>query len=762
MKINADFEAEGRKLLTRALQADLVVVGGGLAGTCCAISAAREGLKVILVQDRPVLGGNASSEVRLWILGATSHMGNNNRWARESGIVGEILIENMYRNPEGNALILDTILLEKVTKEPNVTLLLNTAAFEVIKSGPDKIEQVNAFCSQNSTRYELRAPYFCDASGDGIVAFQAGAAFRMGAESAEEFGEGFAPSEEYGELLGHSMYFYSKDAGGPVEFVAPEFALPEVANIAKYRSFDIHDHGCRLWWIEYGGRMDTVHQSEEIKWELWRVIYGVWNYIKNSGKFPEAANLTLEWVATIPGKRESRRFEGDYMLSQKDVVEQRNHADAVAYGGWALDLHPADGVFSERPSCNQWHSKGIYQIPLRCLYSRNISNLWFAGRIISASHVAFGSSRVMATAAYAAQVLGPAVSFCLTHDVSPRQLAQSPLLEKYQLRLMENGQYIPGFTYHNPLDIARQAKISASSQFVLQAMPPDGPWLPLDQAAAQMIPVRPGDRLQVSVPVSASSATNLRVELRMSSKPENYTPDVVLERHTIAVQSGESDLEIAFSTEADQARYLFICLMRNEQVSVRTSKMRVTGLLSVLNKFNKAVATSNTQSPPDDIGIESFEFWCPQRRPQGHNLAIELRPGLDVFEASNIVNGTHRPTLNPNAWVAAPEDPAPALRLEWEETRKLKKIVLSFDTDYDHPMESTLLGHPERVMPFCVRNYRVKDLTGRLLYRRNGNYQSVNTILFPEVIETRGILIEVEHPSESIPAAIFSVECYQE
>ncbi|MFS8617641.1 MAG: FAD-dependent oxidoreductase, partial [Solitalea sp.] len=134
MKINADFEAEGRKLLTLELQADLVVIGGGLAGTCCAIAAAREGLRVILAQDRPVLGGNASSEIRLWILGATSHLGNNNRWARESGIVGEILVENMYRNPEGNALILDTILLEKVKQEQNITLLLNTAVYGVIKS----------------------------------------------------------------------------------------------------------------------------------------------------------------------------------------------------------------------------------------------------------------------------------------------------------------------------------------------------------------------------------------------------------------------------------------------------------------------------------------------------------------------------------------------------------------------------------------------------------------------------------------------------
>ncbi|HET9486601.1 MAG TPA: FAD-dependent oxidoreductase, partial [Chryseosolibacter sp.] len=178
-----------RTFLSKEIHADLVITGGGLSGVCCAITAAREGLKVALVQDRPVLGGNSSSEVRLWVLGATSHMGNNNRWAREGGVIDEILVENMYRNPEGNAVIYDTVLLDKVISEPNITLLLNTVVTEVDKKDPNTISSIRAFCSQNSTSYDLHAPVFCDASGDGVVGFLAGAAFRMGAESREEFGE---------------------------------------------------------------------------------------------------------------------------------------------------------------------------------------------------------------------------------------------------------------------------------------------------------------------------------------------------------------------------------------------------------------------------------------------------------------------------------------------------------------------------------------------------------------------------------------------
>src|SRR5687768_8984952 len=142
-----------RKFLEKEVKADLVVTGGGLSGVCCAITAAREGLSVVLIQDRPVLGGNSSSEVRLWVLGATSHMGNNNRWAREGGVIDEILVENMYRNPEGNPVIFDALLLEKVSSEPNITLLLNTAVHTAEKKSDDLIRSVTAYCSQNQTTY---------------------------------------------------------------------------------------------------------------------------------------------------------------------------------------------------------------------------------------------------------------------------------------------------------------------------------------------------------------------------------------------------------------------------------------------------------------------------------------------------------------------------------------------------------------------------------------------------------------------------------
>ncbi len=150
--------------------------------------------------------------------------------------------------------------------------------------------------------------------------------------------------------------------------------------------------------------------------------YGVWNYIKNSGKFPEAENLTLEWVGHIPGKRESRRFEGDHMLRQQDVVERRLHDDAVAFGGWSIDLHPAEGVFAEIAGSHHLHSEEVYQIRYRCYYSRNIENLFLAGRITSSTHVAFGSTRVMATCALGAQAVAHAAALCIEHGEKPRDI----------------------------------------------------------------------------------------------------------------------------------------------------------------------------------------------------------------------------------------------------------------------------------------------------------------------------------------------------
>ena len=755
-------QATGRSFRTERIVTDLVVVGGGLAGVCAAITAARAGIDVALVQDRPVLGGNASSEVRLWILGATSHMGNNNRWAREGGVIDEILVENMHRNPEGNPVLVDALLLEKVASEPRIRLLLDTVAYEVDQDASSgSLRAVRAFSPSNGTRYELVAPLFCDASGDGTIAFLAGAPFRMGAESHEEFGEGLAPPGGSSDMLGHSLYFMTRDAGRPVSFTRPAFAIDPVATIPRWRQFTPKHQGCQFWWIEHGGRLDTVHDTHAIKWELWRIVYGVWDHIKNSGRFPEAETLTLEWVGMIPGKRESRRFEGDVILTQQDLVERREWPDAVSYGGWAVDLHPPDGVYAAGDGCTQWHMEGVYQIPFRCLFSRSVPNLFLAGRIISASHVAFGSTRVMATGAHTAQAVGMAAAVCRRENLLPRDLVEPARMLRLQHALLATGQHIPGAIRDDGDDLVCRAKVTASSHLRLSELPSSGSTRPLTESRAMMLPVAPGPAPQVTLLVDVARPTTLRATLRVARRPDEHTPRVVLAECQIALGAGNSqEVPLDLPATFDTPRYAFWCLDANPDVAVHISDLRVSGVLAVVHRKNGAVAKSAVQLPPEGSGMESFEFWTPERRPGGRNLAIRIDPPLDRFGVEQLQSGVNRPTSQPNLWVAAPDDPRPTLTCSWSEPRVVERVEIVFDTDYDHPMESVLMGHPERIGPFCVRDVVLRDETGREMARLHCNHQTRRTVRLDPPATLSRLVVECAHPDGGAPAAIVDLRAY--
>lgn len=751
-----------QKLTRQAIQVDFCVIGGGLAGVCTAITAAREGLKVVLLQDRSVLGGNASSEVRLWTLGATSHMGNNNRWSREGGLIDEILVENTFRNPEGNPLLFDALLLEKVSAEPNITLLLDTAAYEVQKQDADTISAVCGFSSLTETVYEVTAPLFCDCSGDGVVGFLSGAAFRIGQEARAEFGELYAPEAACPDLLGHSISFMSKNVGRPVRFVPPSFALgmDEVRRIHRYRSFDARSQACNFWWIEFGGHLDTIHQSDAIKWELWRVVYGVWNYIKNSGEFPDVENLTLEWVGPVPGKRESRRFEGDVIMTQQDLIEQREHPDAVSFGGWAIDHHPVEGVFSDQPGCTQWHSKGVYQIPYRSMYSRNIRNLFLGGRLISVSHIAFGSTRVMATCAHNGMAVGMAAAHCLRGGLKPRDLVAPERMAALQCALLRLGHFIPGVDLPDEEDVASRAAVSASSRFILSELPPNGKTRALENAWAMLLPVQAGQVPAVEFLVDVKRPTKLQAQLRISSKAGNFTPDMTVETLDIAMEPGSCQVvPLRFQSKVGSAQYVFYCFAENPDVEVHLSDRRVTGVLAVTQKFNKAVAKSPRQEPPEGSGIDAFEFWIPQRRPGGENFAIKVEPPLDCFGAKNATRGPLRPTFQPNGWVAAADDAAPRLELKWEEPQTISRFELFFDTDYDHAMESVIMGHPENVMPFVVQDFRICDASGQVLAEGCSNHQTRWSCTLEKAVSVTGLRLEILNRTPAL-GAVFGFKCY--
>lgn len=753
--------AKNRTFTNVVLNADYVVAGGGLTGVCSAIAAAREGLRVVLIQDRPVLGGNASSEVRLWALGATSHMGNNNRWSREGGIIDEILVENVYRNKEGNPVLFDMVLMDKVLTEKNITLLLNTTLYKVDKSNDRNISSVTAINSQNGTEYSISGQMFADCTGDGTLGYLAGASFRMGAEDRTVYGEEFAPDkQEYGELLGHSILFYIKDIGKPVEYTAPNFALKDVETlIPKLQNpnyFNVNQLGCKYWWLEYGGRLDTILDTEEIKYELWKVVYGVWDYIKNSGKFPQAKTLTLEWVGLFPGKRESRRFNGLYTLTQQDVINQSTHYDAVAYGGWAIDLHPADGVYAGGNGCHQWHSKGVYQIPYRCYVTPDLDNLFVGGRIISSSHVANGTTRVMCTSALGGEVIGRAASICLSKGYKPIDLVDRDRIGLLQSLLVKNGNFIPGIAVGVEDNLADSAEISVSSVLELDDLPADGTWFGLDYPIAQLIPVN-GKVPVVRMNVKADNATRLVMELRSSSKSENYTPDTIDAVLEFDLKKDENEIVADFSYSYATPHYAFICLMKNPEISVPMSGRLVTGLTAVYNYINPAVSNFGKQVPPEGIGVEEFEFWCPKRRPESKNIAMSFAPPLASFNSENLRNSYYRPYIGTNAWVAAFDDARPEVCFKWNGRKQIKTIILYFDTDTDQAMETVQMGHFDACVPTCYREYIIRNSEGKELYHITGNHQTLNVLELDQPVTTDAIYVNFVRPCGDVCPGLMGV-----
>ncbi len=468
---------------------DLVVVGAGPAGLGASIAAARLGLRVALIQDRPVVGGNASSEIKVPPVG---YIGSPPDMINVTGIT-----EELFGEQRGAA---DQSRMDRVVQaEKNLRLFLNTRATGVEMKDKETIETVLAVQVKTGQRYRFKAPLFVDCTGHGWIGYYAGAEYMMGQEARRQFNESMAPETAQKLTQGNSLNNASfRTHQQPVDFSCPPWAYPwtqssdfeelkshtrlksptrpsnfDVPSRGKGRNPDNHGNGAAsgVWWVEYGGILNTIDDAERIRDELFRVCLGLWNYAKNHNPETRAQNRCREmvWLNYVPGVRESRRLVGDTVMTQNNFDDPTPTADAVAFTDWGIDLHHAEGFWVHGIDGIHVYQGRRVCIPFRTLYSKNIRNLFMAGRCHSATQLAFAGTRVMRPMCATGQAAGTAAALACKHKTSPRGVYEQHLVELQQ-QLLKDGCYIPGVRGQDPLDLAQRATVTASS-FAKGALP---------------------------------------------------------------------------------------------------------------------------------------------------------------------------------------------------------------------------------------------------------------------------------------------------
>ena len=596
---------------------DVVVIGGGMSGICAALAAARHGARTALVHDRHVLGGNASSEIRMHICGASENLAKPD--LEESGILHEIMLDNKSRNDYYNFSIWDMVLFSTVKRQKNLTVYLSTAMESCEMGEGSTIRSIDAYQLTTETHWKISGKVFIDCTGNATLGYYAEAEFRTGSEGRDEFGEPDAPGQPNKERMGNTLLFKAVDRGHPVAFKKPDFARTFTEEELKYRTHSAV-HGAQIkgevdkayvrmtsfstssvdygyWWIELPGETDDIiDEYEQIRDELVSCIYGIWDHLKNGGDHG-AENYDLEWVGMLPGSREGRRLIGDYILNENDILSNRQFEDAVAYGGWPMDIHTAKGLydFDELPS-RVISFDGAYTIPYRSYYSKNISNLMMAGRDISASKMAMGSTRVMGTCAVGGQAVGTAAALCIKYDCDPRG-AQEHMRELQQM-LLKDDAYIPGIWNEDPKDLARRAKVTATS--AREGCPPENVingisrdedghrnlWISgKDRTEGEMLTLHLADRQPVSeVHLTFDSNFHYPIKITLSRKRQAQqrigVPPELIRDYTVTLWQGDKKAAKQTVTENVQ---------RKNIVTFPTTECdRVTVMVHKTNGSNEA------------------------------------------------------------------------------------------------------------------------------------------------------------------------------
>jgi len=668
------------------LYTEFMVAGAGIAGRCAAISAARHGLKVVLVNDRSVLGGNASSEIAVGISGANTGTFNPAIYGKETGLVEEIRLRLKYATEFGGCekfAAYDAVFLDMIYGEDNITLLLNTVVHGCeLDNG--KITAAFARHSVSGEEFRICAPLYADATGNGALAFEAGAAYRMGREAKSEFGEHWGQETPDSKTMGNTILFETEDVGHEVHYKAPAFAydvtkMPFFKDMGKPENFRHFSTRGADWTYEFGGQLDILKDHDDIEKELRKLIYGIWDYVKNSGEFPDAKNRVLKRVYAKAGSRESRRFIGDYILTENDIEQKIDFSDSVAIGGWPMDVHAPMGIYDPAPASNFIPVTGIYNIPFRCLYTRDVTNLMLAGRDISVTHIALGSTRVMATCGAEGQAIGTAAYLAKKYSVLPRGIYQNHIQELQELLLADDQSIV------HRREPVLDAQASATSVMVYENTREDG-WMPLerDYALAFMAEGNPVHSIQLKL--RASADTSLKYKLYTGIHPETYLPEKLekhMQRPIQANFAGWITLPLELPVGLDGKLYLV--LEQNDALEAAFCTDRTMGAVTLRMHTRSSHDGQNHDSTPLNEAATGY-YSCDHNYENQRNLLFRyIDPVQDPFAAEKVLNGYPRPYIAPNLWLAADSAPQ-TLTVRLNQPKDLRELSLLLDCrlDLDH------------------------------------------------------------------------------
>ncbi len=679
------------------ITSDITVIGGGIAGICAAVSAARNGARVSLVQDRPMLGGNNSSECRVHMSSAASS-GNPSFYLRETGIADELKLKIFHYNPRYESKsdfdLTDMVFLQLVNDEENIKLFLSTAAYDV-ETENGLIRSVKAYNSRTEEHYEFESPYYIDASGDGLVSFKAGAQCRQGREAKSEYGESLAPDKADSHTMGSCLMYTVEKGNKPIPFVKPPFAYdfereglfeklndPSTGRNFPLKTEDVHS----VWWMSYGGMGDTIKDEEEIHLELKKLVYGWWDYVKNSGKYKGSENYYISWMAPFPSKRESRRVMGEYVLNQNDIQNHTDFKDQVATAAWPIDVHDVGGIYGHEMTTTWTALDTVYGLPLRMMYSKNIDNLMLAGRIVSATHIAMGSFRVMQTLGAMGQAIGTAAALCVRKNVMPKQVAHNEdSIKELQKILQHDGQFLVGIK--ESVGKAEKAKAYASS-FSTPDNSKCEKTVCLDKKYFQVLPLDSDFFESVKIFAENDSAydSELCYTLYESSLPSAYNPDKELAsgKYTVKAKS-RGFIKLSLPVSGFKNNRVLLGFEENDKIKLGISSKRVTGAPALIKTYSE-IAHDEIKQFRDCIvnssGGKTMVDYCFTFK--------ELANSSDVYSPKNVINGYSRPYVGTNIWVT--DEKRPSLFLEFSEPEDIKEVILvhnaQLETDhFSEPIE---------------------------------------------------------------------------